>query len=119
MLTSKMILYSIHWLTSIIYQQHEKVFTSFWLNMMKLIAFFVVLALVSDHQSKMTAEIKQIINHQMRDDDKTTAYQLHHLLSSKGYKNMDSTIHCRTHLGFPKVITKEWQVDITYFVSSF
>ena len=39
----------------------------------------------SGRPSKVTAEIKQIVEEQMRLDDETTAYQLHHLLTQKGY----------------------------------
>lgn len=34
----------------------------------------------SGRPSKVTAEVKQIVEEQMRADDETTAYQLHHLL---------------------------------------
>ena len=39
----------------------------------------------SGRPSKVTAEIKEIVEDQMRNDDETTAYQLHRLLSEKGY----------------------------------
>ena len=35
--------------------------------------------------SKVTAEVKAIVEAQMRQDDKTTAFQLHKLLVEKGY----------------------------------
>ena len=39
----------------------------------------------SGRPSKITAEIKQIVEERMRTDDETTAYQLHCLLTQKGY----------------------------------
>ena len=39
----------------------------------------------SGRPSKITAEIKRTVEDQMRTDDETTAYQLHHLLTQKGY----------------------------------
>ena len=38
----------------------------------------------SERPSKVTAEIKEIVEEQMRADDETTAYQLHRLLNEKG-----------------------------------
>lgn len=35
--------------------------------------------------SKVTGEVKKIVEQQMRDDDETTAHQLHALLNNKGY----------------------------------
>ena len=50
---------------------------------------------------KVTAEIKQIVEDQMRKDDETTAYQLHHLLSEKGYSiSLRTILRCRTTLGW-------------------
>ena len=45
----------------------------------------IVRSVGSGRPSKVTAEIKQIIEEQMRKDDETTAYQLRRLLSEKGY----------------------------------
>ena len=39
----------------------------------------------SGRPSKITAEIKQLVEQQMRIDDETTAYQLHRMLTEKGY----------------------------------
>ena len=39
----------------------------------------------SGRPSKVSAEIKQIVEDQMRRDNETTAYQLHRLLSEMGY----------------------------------
>ena len=55
--------------------------------------------------SKVTAEIKEIVERQMRTDDESTAYQLHRLLMEKGYSISLCTIHvhilcCRTALGW-------------------
>lgn len=55
----------------------------------------------SGRPSKVTAEIKQIVEDQMRKDDETTAYQLHHLLSEKGYSiSLRTILRCRTTLGW-------------------
>ena len=52
----------------------------------------------SGRPSKVTAEIKQIVE-QMCKDDETTAYQLHHLLSEKGYSiSLHTILQCRTTL---------------------
>ena len=48
----------------------------------------------------MTAEIKQIVEELMRKDDEMTAYQLHQLLSEKGYLiSLCTILRCRTMLG--------------------
>ena len=50
---------------------------------------------------KVTAEIKQIAEKQMCKDDEATAYQLHHLLSEKGYSiSLHMILRCRTTLGW-------------------
>ena len=50
---------------------------------------------------KITAEIKRIVEEYMRLDDETTAYQLHRLLSEKGYSiSLHMILHCRTALGW-------------------
>ena len=55
----------------------------------------------SGRPSKITAEIKQIVEEQMRADDETTAYQLHRLLTQKGYSICLRTIlRCRRSLGW-------------------
>ena len=47
------------------------------------------------------AEIKRIIEDQMRVDDETTAYQLHWLLTEKGYSiTLRTVLRCRTALGW-------------------
>ena len=40
----------------------------------------------SGRPSKITAEIKALVEDQMRKDDETTAYQLHGFLVSQGYQ---------------------------------
>ncbi len=51
--------------------------------------------------SKVTAEVKAIVEEQMRLDDETTALQLHRLLTEKGYDLTSRTIlRCRTQLGW-------------------
>ena len=55
----------------------------------------------SGRPSKVTAEIKQIVEDQMRLDDETTAYQLHRLLTEKGYSiSLRTILRCRTALGW-------------------
>ena len=51
--------------------------------------------------SKITREVKDIVENQMRLDDETTALQLHRLLQSLGYNIHRHTIlRCRTSLGW-------------------
>ena len=51
--------------------------------------------------SKITGEIKAIVEQQARHDDETTAHQLHHLLVSKRYRiSIITILHCRTLLGW-------------------
>ena len=51
--------------------------------------------------SKVTEEIKKIVEEQMRQDDETTAHQLHRLLTSKGYNlSIDTILRCRSSLGW-------------------
>ena len=46
-------------------------------------------------------EIKQIVEDQMRLDDKTTAYQLHRLSTERGYSiSLRTVLRCRTALGW-------------------
>ena len=55
----------------------------------------------SGRPTKITAEIKQIVEAQMRADDETTAYQLHRLLTEKGYSiSLRTILRCRTALGW-------------------
>ena len=55
----------------------------------------------SGRPSKVTAEIKQIVEDQMRLDDETTAYQLHRILTEKGYSiSLRTILRCRTALGW-------------------
>ena len=55
----------------------------------------------SGRPSKITAEIKEIVEAQMRIDDETTAYQLHRLLTEKGYSiSLRTILRCRTALGW-------------------
>ena len=55
----------------------------------------------SGRPSKVTEEIKKIVEEQMRQDDETTAHQLHHLLTSKGYNlSIDTILRCRSSLGW-------------------
>ena len=54
----------------------------------------------SGRPSKVTAEIKQIVE-QMCSDDETTTYQLHRLLSEKCYSiSLHTILQCRTTLGW-------------------
>lgn len=55
----------------------------------------------SGRPSKITAEIKQLVEQQMRIDDETTAYQLHRMLTEKGYSiSLRTILRCRTALGW-------------------
>ena len=55
----------------------------------------------SGRPSKVTAEIKQLVEQQMRIDDETTAYQLHRMLTEKGYSiSLRTILRCRTVLGW-------------------
>ena len=55
----------------------------------------------SARPSKITEEIKKVVEEQMKADDETTAYQLHALLTSKGFALSRRTIlRCRTSLGW-------------------
>ena len=55
----------------------------------------------SGRPSKITAEIKEIVEAQMRLDDETTAYQLHRLLTEKRYSfSLHTILRCRTSLGW-------------------
>ena len=55
----------------------------------------------SGRPSKVTQDIKDIVEEQMRNDDETTAHQLHVLLNSKGYAlSLRTILRCRTTLGW-------------------
>lgn len=55
----------------------------------------------SDHLSKITAEVKDIVEERMRQDDETTAFQLHRLLNERGYNvNIRIVLCCCTSLGW-------------------
>jgi len=55
----------------------------------------------SGRPTKLTPEIKQLVETQMQKDDETTAYQLHKLLKDEGYLISISTIlRCRLELGW-------------------
>ena len=55
----------------------------------------------SGRPSKITAEIRKLVDQQMIKDDETTAYQLHQLLLRNRYSISLSTIlRCRTELGW-------------------
>ena len=55
----------------------------------------------SGRPSRITAEIKAIVNEQMRQDDETTATQLHTLLVSRGYRiSLRTILQCRISLGW-------------------
>ncbi len=55
----------------------------------------------SGRPSKITEEIKKIVDEQMELDDETTAHQLHALLTRKGYSlSLRTILRCRTALGW-------------------
>ena len=55
----------------------------------------------SGRPSKITQEIRNIVEEQMRLDDETTAYQLHSILTSKGIPiSLRTILRCRTSLGW-------------------
>ena len=55
----------------------------------------------SGRPTKVTEEVKRVVEEQMRVDDETTAYQLHQLLTSKGYGlSLRTILRCRTALGW-------------------
>ena len=55
----------------------------------------------SGRPSKITSEIKQIVEDQMWRDDETTAVQLHRILTDKGYRiSLRTVLRCRTALGW-------------------
>ena len=55
----------------------------------------------SGRPSKITDAVKGLVEHRKREDDKTTAHQIHFLLTSQGYRISCSTVlHCQTSLGW-------------------
>ena len=55
----------------------------------------------SGRPSKITGEVKNIVEEQMRANDETTAHQLHALLVSKGYGlSLRTVLRCRVALGW-------------------
>ncbi len=55
----------------------------------------------SSRPSKITEEVKKIVDEQMELDDETTAYQLHGILLSKGFRlSLRTILRCRTTLGW-------------------
>ena len=55
----------------------------------------------SGRPSKVTASVKAFVENQMRLDDETTAFQLHHLLRQNGYDlSLATILRCRTSLGW-------------------
>ena len=55
----------------------------------------------SGRPTKVTMEVRRVVDEQMRQDDETSAYQLHTILTSKGYQlSMWTILRCRTSLGW-------------------
>lgn len=55
----------------------------------------------SGRPSKITSEVQEVVEQQMRLDDETTATQLHQLLASKGYCiSLRTILRCRAALGW-------------------
>ena len=55
----------------------------------------------SGRPSKVTAEIKAIVEQKMREDDETTASQLHKLLVERGFVlSKHTSLRCRSSLGW-------------------
>ena len=55
----------------------------------------------SGRPSKVTREVKELVEQQMRLDDETTAYQLHQLLTNAGYSiSLRTILRYRTSLGW-------------------
>ena len=55
----------------------------------------------SGRPSKITDDIKRIVEIQMQEDDETTAYQIHGLLVKNGYQlSIRTVLRCRTSLGW-------------------
>ena len=55
----------------------------------------------SGRPSKITAEVKAVVDERMHEDDETTACQLHALLVARGYEiSLRTVLRCRTSLGW-------------------
>lgn len=55
----------------------------------------------SGRLSKVTAQVKELVEAQMQKDDETTAYQLHHLLVENEIEiSLRTILRCRTTLGW-------------------
>ena len=55
----------------------------------------------SGRPSKLTAEVKAIVEEETRKDDETTAHQLHQFVLSRGYRiSLRTILRCRTSLGW-------------------
>ena len=55
----------------------------------------------SGQPSKVTSEIQEIVDRQMKIDDETTAYQLHKLLVDNGHTmSIAMILRCRKQLGW-------------------
>lgn len=55
----------------------------------------------SGRPSKITAEIKALVEQQMRRDDETTAHQLHRMINNAGYSvSIRTVLRCRVSLGW-------------------
>ena len=55
----------------------------------------------SGRPSKVTLQVKHLVDQQMEKDDESTAYQLHHMLVENGIQISFKTIlRCRTALGW-------------------
>ena len=55
----------------------------------------------SGRLSKVTMQVKELVEEQMQKDNETTAYQLHHLLVENGIEILLKTVlRCRTTLGW-------------------
>ena len=54
---------------------------------------------------KITGEIKKLVEEQMRRDDKTTACQLHSLLTREGHRlSLSTVLRCRSQLDSTYII---------------
>ena len=55
----------------------------------------------SGRRSKITDDVKKLVDEKMREDDETTAMQLHQMLTVRGYAISKRTVlRCRTTLGW-------------------
>ena len=63
--------------------------------------FWSVAVCYGNLPSKITAEIKKIVDDQMELDDETTAHQLHSILTNMGYNiSLRTILRCRKSLGW-------------------